>query len=368
MRSKELIEKYKRIMAGFGKPISEEGKIEILGDRYVVVSCAWFTRKFYEEIEKYMGEASQGLFYEIGFRMGRDIAKRFLKISPLREKMLDFIGAAGYSLGWMLTEYFYDGGVWYAYAHYTFESQGYIDSSEIKDKPVCHLLRGVLAGIVTEYMGKKFRCEEAACRGMGGRYCIFVIFPEEGEHTIKVPSADLKDKDILAEKYRELASKLPGFRIFIDDTFVSYGGLKYLLVNTKYFTAEIYKDLYGIIGDAVNGVLDRVGRYVGNCLVEIYSKKFEDVIEGLSAAAWFFGWGIPEVVEKESLIKVRFYEPFEYRCSAGTDGECLFLRGVILGVLNRVYNEHCKIEKVVCSSSENELSCDFIVVRGDNGD
>ena len=42
------------------------------------------------------------------------------------------------------------------------------------DKPVCHIERGILAGVLSVILGKHVRTKETSCRATGSKYCEFV--------------------------------------------------------------------------------------------------------------------------------------------------------------------------------------------------
>ncbi len=44
--------------------------------------------------------------------------------------------------------------------------------------PVCHLIRGVVAGMGSALLGFEVRAEERACSALGDPYCRFVLVPE----------------------------------------------------------------------------------------------------------------------------------------------------------------------------------------------
>ncbi len=57
----------------------------------------------------------------------------------------------------------------------SFEAESYIKNEGKSDKPVCHFMRGVLAGIVEEAEESKYEGKELKCMAQGYNYCEFLI-------------------------------------------------------------------------------------------------------------------------------------------------------------------------------------------------
>jgi len=115
-------------------------------------------KRLYETV---MTFASHGLFYRSGRVMGDRLVRAAGKdLNKIREMLI--------TEGWVL-DITFEGDVVIA--------KGSLESSS-SDAPTCHMLRGILAKVFEERLGKDVYCHERKCQSKGDDYCVFSMDTE----------------------------------------------------------------------------------------------------------------------------------------------------------------------------------------------
>lgn len=167
---------------------SEDSRIERLGRRFVMVSTEYFVTGLMHDITEFAGEeAAAIILYRGGFNSGRVIFQRYLSLVNDREMALEMCAASAWYFGWGIATVYHeevDGEeIGYARIYDSFEAEEYGDEDTLGEKR-CHFIRGVLAGIMSEYAGRIYEAEETKCKAAGYDYCEFVIRPREEVESI----------------------------------------------------------------------------------------------------------------------------------------------------------------------------------------
>jgi len=118
--------------------------------------------------ESVMSAACYGLFYREGLIIGEEITRIAMQESDdYYESCSKLLKAKGW-----VEEVKFEG--------YTVYVTSSFESLETKDsqKPVCHMLRGILNKIYEGHDHKRMHCEEVQCASKGDEQCVFKV--EEG--------------------------------------------------------------------------------------------------------------------------------------------------------------------------------------------
>ena len=125
--------------------------------------------------EKEMGEKVSNILYQSGFQGGTLSSKRYREVFGFSdEEIIRFMVEMGPQIGWGRFELErFDGNkkVLIVRVYHSPFAEGYGRSS----KPVCHMIRGVLAGMASFVFRKEIKSEEVSCIARGDEYCRFEI-------------------------------------------------------------------------------------------------------------------------------------------------------------------------------------------------
>lgn len=155
----------------------EKGELTIANgsERYILIPLRAYGA-LYDSIEEIVGDAVSGVLYAAGKSIGRGLAEEIKrrmderKVSGLEElardavKLLEELGFGKVELVESRPE--------------KFIVRMYSSATSVharKGKAVCHLERGMLAGIAEDIMGKHYVAREVKCRAKGDPYCEFII-------------------------------------------------------------------------------------------------------------------------------------------------------------------------------------------------
>ena len=155
----------------------EKGMLTIAGgtERYILIPLRIYGA-LYNSIEKIIGDAVAGVLYVVGKNIGKGLAEEVKRrmnergVSGLEElasdavKLLEELGFGKVELVESSSEKF---------VVRMYDSATSVHAQ--KGKAVCHLERGMLAGIAEEIMGKHYIAKEVKCRAKGDPYCEFII-------------------------------------------------------------------------------------------------------------------------------------------------------------------------------------------------
>ncbi len=178
MGKEEIEKRAKEVMKILGKDknFSEDFKIELFGNRYVLLSTTYFPYECMKDMEELFGGVGDFVLYRGGKRVGKKLVKEYNEY--VKDKLLsiyDVLSAVGWYFGWALGEYIKEGENFRMILYDSFEAESYLKNEGESDKPVCHFMRGVLTGIVEEAEGEKYEGKELKCMAQGYNYCEFLI-------------------------------------------------------------------------------------------------------------------------------------------------------------------------------------------------
>ena len=149
----------------------EKGEIRIAGDDWIMMSSAML-RDLVIGTEKMLGSGAIPLWLELGKNAGREFSKRFVKL-----------GFELVELTTMLKNFFTEGGWGKMQGNVNFkekEALVTLENSAIArqinaTEPVCHFIRGFVAGVFDVMFNEFTECLETQCIGKGDAYCEFRV-------------------------------------------------------------------------------------------------------------------------------------------------------------------------------------------------
>lgn len=163
--------------------IPDEGRINIVfresacekqGNRVIILGAGTFM-ELQKGAEEILGDEASAVFYEAGIRSGIEGAETMIEEYDERgldliELINDLIGSSG--MGWGKIVGF-DIDLEQAEGYYRISDSFIAETYGPSDKPVCHFLCGLTAGMLTRVFGISFTCEETKCQAKGDSYCEF---------------------------------------------------------------------------------------------------------------------------------------------------------------------------------------------------
>ncbi len=163
----------------------DEQKGEVfLDENSVIILSRGNLAHLQKDFERVMGPVATSIVYNSGrdyaqnvqSNIKQSIIKLIAKISKdmIAKKMLDVFSSWGYGKAEFLE---LDPEKSYAKLKVTNSANAL--SYENSTKPVCHFIRGILAGAGTIIMEKEMHCLESKCVAKGDEYCEFEIITKE---------------------------------------------------------------------------------------------------------------------------------------------------------------------------------------------
>ncbi len=167
--------------------------LTVMGERVVFLRKSAFKELISGLVESMGHQATSGLLYQIGVRMGRGLAKKHKEIAkdlgiedPI-EVLKKISGSLFQSLGFGKAEVIdregdsirvrkYNCIECEAIAEIIEEGHGTIKKGSLR----CGLIRGIMDGVVSEVMGKGYASTEEKCTAIGDEYCELVFRPSKG--------------------------------------------------------------------------------------------------------------------------------------------------------------------------------------------
>ncbi len=126
-------------------------------------------------IEKELGDRASHILFDCGFQGGSLSSRKFRDIFKLSEKeTLKFMLMMGTRIGWGRFELAEFDPLRNYISIKVFHSP-FAKAYGISNRPVCHLIRGVISGLVSTTLGKNVEAEELLCLSKGDDFCLFEI-------------------------------------------------------------------------------------------------------------------------------------------------------------------------------------------------
>ena len=155
----------------------ESGALTYKGVRYLLIRPETVMEMYKALAEEFPEEAAES-FYKGGFAGGSFSAKRYQELFGLSGKeAIDFMLKMGGQLGWgrfELISFQPEEGELKVAVH----NSAYAQAHGPSDRPVCHFIRGVLAGLAEGVFARPVVAEETTCLAVGIGPCIFEVRTE----------------------------------------------------------------------------------------------------------------------------------------------------------------------------------------------
>ena len=155
----------------------ETGAIRYKGVRYLLIRPETLA-ELLKAVESVAGEQAGESLYRGGFEGGRLSTTTYREIHGFSDReIIDFMMRMGREIGWgrpSLDRYSPEQGVLEVRVTGSAFAEAYGSSS----RPVCHLIRGVVAGMGSVLLGRSCRALEPACEAMGDACCRFTLSGE----------------------------------------------------------------------------------------------------------------------------------------------------------------------------------------------
>jgi predicted hydrocarbon binding protein len=149
-----------------------QGALLFKGIRYLLMRPETII-EFQKGVEEVFGERAGEIFFAGGFQGGSLSAQKLKELQGLDAKgVIESMCSMGTQLGWgRFTLREFDQATYKITVEIT--SSPYAQIYGKSKKPVCHLIRGVIAGITKVIFGKERDVQETQCLAQGFASCIF---------------------------------------------------------------------------------------------------------------------------------------------------------------------------------------------------
>ena len=174
------------------RDIPEQAKIEVFGQRYMLVRARAMSVEFFEMIQRLYRDKGQeealgvarSLLFDIAHAMGLADANDFAERMNLQDPIARLsAGPIHFShAGWAFVDIFPesrpspDENFYLIYDHpYSFESDSWISAGKRADHPVCVMNAGYSSGWCEASFGVPLVASEILCRAKGDEHCRFIM-------------------------------------------------------------------------------------------------------------------------------------------------------------------------------------------------
>jgi PAS domain S-box-containing protein len=197
----------------------ERARIEIAGQRYVLVRAGALSVEFYELVQRLYGRADEaqavahGLLFDLAHAMGLTDAGVFAERMDVRDPIARLsAGPIHFAYaGWAFVDISPesvpspDQDCYLLYDHpYSFESDSWLAAGKSSEHPVCVMNSGYSSGWCEHAFGLPLVAAEIMCRAKGDAVCRFIMAPPERiEQRIRN----------YVERHPELSSRIVGYRV-----------------------------------------------------------------------------------------------------------------------------------------------------------
>ena len=197
----------------------ERARIEIAGQRYVLVRAGALSVEFYELVKRLYARADEaqsvahGLLFDLAHAMGLSDAGAFAERMDVREPVARLsAGPIHFAYaGWAFVDISAesapspDQDYYLLYDHpYSFESDSWIAAGKSAEHPVCVMNAGYSSGWCEHAFGLPLVAAEILCRAKGDEACRFIMAPPDRiEQRIRN----------YVERHPELASRVVGYKV-----------------------------------------------------------------------------------------------------------------------------------------------------------
>jgi predicted hydrocarbon binding protein len=151
-----------------------QGIISFKGVRYVLIRPDTVV-EFQKAVEAAVGGQTAEMMMAGGFTGGSRSSRKYKEVFPYSdEQIVAFMCNMGREIGWgdFEVEKFDRAG---RRLIVLVRNSAFAEAYGSADQGVCHMIRGVMAGLAAGIFGTDVRSEETSCRAKGDELCRFVI-------------------------------------------------------------------------------------------------------------------------------------------------------------------------------------------------
>jgi len=154
--------------------VKEKGGLFYKDVRYLLIRPETLM-VFQKGMEEEIGERASQILFRSGFEGGSLSSKRYREVFGLSdEEIIHFMLEMGTQIGWGRFELERFDPIEKHIDTKVFDSP-FAEAYRSSASPVCHLIRGVLAGMASIVFGRELEGREVLCLAKGDRYCRFEI-------------------------------------------------------------------------------------------------------------------------------------------------------------------------------------------------
>jgi PAS domain S-box-containing protein len=243
----------------------ERARIEIAGQRYVLVRAGALSVEFYELVKRLYARADEaqsvahGLLFDLAHAMGLSDAGTFAERMDVRDPIARLsAGPIHFAYaGWAFVDISAesapsaDSEYYLLYDHpYSFESDSWLAAGKAAEHPVCVMNSGYSSGWCEHAFGVPLVASEILCRAKGDATCRFIMAPPDRiEQRIRS----------YVERHPDLAPRIVGYKV---ESFLSKRTGDQLLRENLDLArrAQLSRELNRTLIEALPGGVVEVGR------------------------------------------------------------------------------------------------------------
>jgi len=158
----ELLKKYENILKALNIPTDKkltnnEGKIELLGNRWILMDVSAFPEYMIKSTANIMGEKiAKEFLYWFGYSYGEAITERYVKLGIPKEQIPDILASIStFFIGWGIPEFLelsFEKGKAVVKIINDFETESAIKNGS---KPTNNFFKGAIAGMFAKLINAK---------------------------------------------------------------------------------------------------------------------------------------------------------------------------------------------------------------------
>jgi len=158
----------------------------MIADSHALIFNARYLIETYIDLRERLGDAANVIFYHLGFQYGYHATKELSERLGIKPGMLYSVRELGeifcriarvYGWGFFEIDYVEEtrGGI---KVFNSWTARVYRELKGLAKGPVCHMVRGIIAGVATAITGKQCKASEILCTAKGDPFCYFEVFEE----------------------------------------------------------------------------------------------------------------------------------------------------------------------------------------------
>ncbi len=158
----------------------------MIADSHALIFNARYLIETYIDLRERLGDAANVIFYHLGFQYGYHATKELSEKLGVKLRALYSVSELGeifcriarvYGWGFFEIDYVEESrGVIKVFNSWT--ARVYRELKGLAKEPVCHIVRGMIAGAATAITGKRCKAVEILCTAKGDPFYYFEVFEE----------------------------------------------------------------------------------------------------------------------------------------------------------------------------------------------